>query len=118
MFPSEKERLISLFANQQQWCQEAEAKDKTGEAVRYDDPAAVAWDLTGGMCVLFGWQRALELFPQLDRHIHQNRRGRWWVTDPGIASMGALQDFNDEARTTFEMVTERLRTMPVTDRHL
>jgi len=117
MLPNEKERLLIFFGDHHRWCQEAEARNETGEAVHYDDPSAVAWDITGGMCLLFGWQRALELFPQLDRHVHQGKRSRAWVTDRGIASMAALQDFNDEACTTFEMITERLKTMPVWNGH-
>jgi len=117
MLPNEKERLLTLFADQQRWCQDAEARDKTGEAVHYDDTSAVAWDITGAMCLLFGWQRALELFPQLDRHVHQIKRSRWWITDPGIASMAALQDSNDEACMTFEMMTEWLKSMPAWNGH-
>ena len=117
MLPNEKERLLELFADQQRWCQEAEAKDETGEAVRYADPSAVAWDITGGMCVLFGWDRALKLFSQLDRHVHQTKRRGWWVTDPGVASMVALQSSNDEANTTFEIITGWLKSMPVWNGH-
>lgn len=115
MLPVEKERLLMLFAEPARWCQGAEARDEAGNAVRYDDPSAVAWDITGGLCALFGWQRALELFPQLDRHVHQVGRGRRRDADPGIASMAALQDSNDEAATTFETVTGWLKTMPVWD---
>jgi len=41
MLPDEKHKLLALFADGQRWCQHAEAKDGTGEAVRYDDPADV-----------------------------------------------------------------------------
>lgn len=113
MLPDEKDRLLTLFADQHRWCQDAEAKNTAGEAVRYDDPGAVAWDMTGGMCLLFGWRRACELFCQLDRHIHGVRRNGWRLTAPAITSMTALQDRNDEAGTTFEMIAGWLRTMPV-----
>jgi len=117
MLLGEKERLLALFADRQRWCQHAEARDEVGQIVHYDDPSAVAWDITGGMCLLFGWRRALELFPQLDRHVHRVKRSRWWVTDPGIASMGALQDSNDDTGTTFEMMTGWLKSMPVWNGH-
>lgn len=117
MMQTEKERLLELFADQQQWCKEAEARDAAGRAVHFDDPSAEAWDITGGMCHLFGWNRALELFPQVDRHIHQTRRSRWWITDPGIASMAALQDSNDEAHTSFETIRDWLLSMPVWSEH-
>lgn len=113
MMNEEKERLLAFFSEQHNWCQEAEARDGNGRPVHYDDPAAAAWDITGGMCLLFGWQRALELFPQMDRHIHDEQRSRWWVTDHGIASMAALQDANDDAQTTFETVRGWIEGMPV-----
>jgi hypothetical protein len=117
MLQGEKERLLALFADQRHWCQEAEARDEAGRAVHYDDSSASAWDITGGMCFLFGWHRALELFPQVDRHIHDDKRSRWWVTDHGIASMAALQDSNDDDHTTFEMVRAWLSSMPVWSEH-
>lgn len=117
MLLQEKERLITLFGARNRWCQGAEARDEAGQAVHYDDPGATAWDITGGMCLLFGWQRALELFPQLSRHVHQVKRSHWWINDPGIASMVALQDSNDEKGTTFEMMTGWLQSMPVWNGH-
>ena len=117
MLPSEKDRLLTLFADPERWCQGAEARDQKGKPVRLDDASAVAWDITGAICALFGWQRALELFPQLDRHVHQTKRGGWRSPDPGIASMAALQDSNDEPGTTFETVAGWLKTMPVWSGH-
>jgi len=117
MLPIEKHNLLSLFADKQRWCQEAEARDEAGEAVRYDDPSAVAWDITGGICLLFGWRRALELFSQLDRHLHNVKRDHCWGANPAIASMVAIQNHNDESGTTYEMIIEWLETMPVWDSH-
>lgn len=117
MLPEEKEQLLTLFDDLKRWCQDAEARDATGQAVHYDDPSAVAWDITGGMCLLFGWDRSLELFPQLDRHVHQIKRTSRWRTDPGIVSMSALQDTNDETRTTFATMMGWLRSMPTWNGH-
>ena len=118
MLPIEKQSLLNLFANQQRWCQGAEAKNEASEAVRYDDPSAVAWDITGGLCLLFGWRRALKLFSQLDRHIHHIKRSYSWGEDPGIVSMVAIQNHNDEDGTTYEIIIEWLESMPVWISHL
>jgi hypothetical protein len=117
LLAEEKARLLALFGERDRWCQDSEAGSEMGQPVHYDDPCAVAWDITGGMCLLFGLQRALELFPQFDRHVHQVKRSRWWVTDSGIASMAALQDSNDDTSTTFEMMTGWVTNMPVRNRH-
>jgi hypothetical protein len=114
MLPEEKERLLSLLTDEQRWCQEAEARDASGVAVRYDDDGAVAWDITGAMCRLFGWRRACELFTQLDRHIRGRRPPpRWPLLDAHIRAMAALQDFNDRVDTTFEGVRSQIESMPV-----
>jgi hypothetical protein len=114
MMPEEKEQLLALFNGAHRWCQGIEAHDVRGQAVRYDDVAAVAWDITGALCRLFGWRRACALFTQLERHISSQRgAARWPMRDTEIASMAALQDFNDRADTTFEMVRGQIETMPV-----
>lgn len=113
MLIKEKEKILAFFTDPQRWCRNAEARDETGEAVRYDHPSAVAWDMTGLMCLLFGWRRARELFCQLDRHIHGARRVEWPWADTAITSMVALQERNDENDTTFDMVIKWLQTMPV-----
>jgi hypothetical protein len=117
MLVSEKERLLALFADRRCWCQGAEARDASGDAVHFDDPAAVAWDLTGAVCLLFGWPRALELFHQLDEHIRRVKRNSLPLHNPDIASMASLQDRNDDSDTTFEMVTGWLHSMPVWSDH-
>ena len=113
MLHDEKEKLLELLHAEPRWCKEAEARDRRGCAVRYDDATAVAWDLTGALCLLFGWRRAGELFQQLDRHITGQKRERHIQRNVTIASMAALQDFNDLRRTTYDEVMTRLRTMPV-----
>lgn len=114
MMPDEKTKLLELLAEPAAWCRDAEARDADGEPVTYDSDAAVAWDLTGALCRLFGWRRACVLFPQVDRHVVGKRKGvQWPVTDPGIDAMKSLQDFNDGADTTYEMVRARLEGMPV-----
>ena len=109
---NEKDRLLSMFLLPTSWCKEMEACDSSGESVHYDDPSAVAWDLTGGTCFLFGWDRAQQLFPQLERHLLNSRRNTL-VPNAAIASMVALQEFNDQPETTHSMLLDRIRTMPV-----
>jgi hypothetical protein len=116
MLPEERDQLLALFGDARRWCQEAEARDQSGDPVRYSDAEAVAWDITGGVCRLFGWRRACELFPQLDRHIFGRRLGRpsqWDQPSDSMTAMAALQDYNDQHDTTYQEVFERLKTMPV-----
>lgn len=113
MMPDERERLLALLHDEDRWCQGAEARDHHGDPVRYDDVTAVAWDITGALCFLFGWRRACVLFRQLDRHIFGQQRHGWFEQSPELASMAALQDYNDDDKTTYEMVISRLRTVPV-----
>ena len=114
MMPEEKEQLLALLDHEGRWCRDAEAHDANGDAVRYDDDAAVAWDVTGALCRLFGWRRACVLFEQLDRHISGRRVaiGRH-AGDAEMDAMRALQDFNDRVDMTFDMMRERIETMPV-----
>jgi hypothetical protein len=116
MLEDEKVKLLELLHAERRWCKEAEARDRRGRAVRYDDTTAVAWDLTGAVCLLFGWRRAGELFRQLDRHITGQKRKHRLLRDPTIASMAALQDFNDLRHTTYDEVMTLLRTMSVRPR--
>jgi hypothetical protein len=112
MTPKEHELLLSTFSLPARWCKEAEARDDDGESVSYHDPRAVAWDLTGGVCSLFGWNRAMELFPQLARHMLDHRaecRG----STASIACMVALQEFNDSPDTTHGVLLARLRRVPI-----
>ena len=114
MMAEEKEQLLALFDHQRKWCQDAEAHDADGRAVRCNDDSAVAWDVTGALCRLFGWRRACELFRQLDRHINGKRVAAGWpVRDAEMDSMAALQEFNDGIETTFDLVRNQIETMPV-----
>jgi hypothetical protein len=113
MMPAEREKLLALFGHEQQWCQNAEACDSEGNPVQFDDAAAVAWDITGGLCRLFGWQRARVLFAQLQRHINGRRRSHWYHQSLEIESMLALQDYNDRPDTSFGRILKQLATMPV-----
>ncbi len=114
MMPDEKERLLALLEHERKWCQDAEAHDANGDPVRYDDEAAVAWDITGALCRLFGWQRACVLFGQLDRHLHGKRISLGWPRrNTELDAMAALQEFNDRADTTFPLLRERLEQIPV-----
>ena len=114
MISDEKAQLLALLEHADKWCREAEARDANGHAVCFDDDAAVAWDITGALCRLFGWHRACVLFGQLERHIVGKRRIVGWpVRDIAIDAMKALQDFNDRTETTFEMLRERIEAMPI-----
>jgi len=114
MMPEEKEQLLALLDHERRWCRDAEAHDANSDAVHYDDDAAVAWDVTGALCRLFGWRRACVLFGQLDRHINGRRVAIGWPAgDAEMDAMGALQDFNDRVGMTFDMMRERIETMPV-----
>jgi hypothetical protein len=110
----EKAQLLALLKHQGNWCRDAEAHDAGGEPVHYDDPSAVAWDITGALCRLFGWQRACALFRQFDRHVNGRRKEIGWpVRDAEMHAMGALQDFNDQVGMTFEVLRQRIESMPV-----
>ncbi len=114
MMPKEKEQLLELLDHERRWCRNAEAHDVNSDAVRYDDDAAVAWDVTGALCRLFGWRRACVLFGQLDRHINGRRRTiGWFARDAEMDAMSALQNFNDRVDMTFDVMRERIETMPV-----
>ncbi len=118
MMQHEKDRLLTLLQTPQSWCQNAEARDRRGHAVHFDDPAAVSWDLTGAACLLFGWPRALELFAQLERQLVGCKRiVKRSVgirnNDPQICSMVAVQEFNDCAATTHELILARLQALSV-----
>ena len=112
MLQNEKEKLIALLDDQRRWCQEAEARDDEGNPARYDDENAAAWDIVGGMCHLFGWRRARQLFGQVCRHLVGRPRCQP-SSDPEMAAMASLQDFNDERGTTYELIMARLQEMPV-----
>ncbi len=113
MMADEKDKLLALLDSEIRWCQDAEASDSQGCPVKFNDPAAVAWDITGALCRLFGWQRARVLFGQLEQHISGRKRLHRFNRDPVIESMVALQDYNDRADTTFETILTQLGTMPV-----
>jgi len=114
MMAKEKEQLLALLDRERRWCREAEARDANGEAVHYGDDEAVAWDVTGALCRLFGLQRACVLFGQLDRHINGKRVAVGWPPrDAEMVAMGALQEFNDRFDVTFDVMRVQLETMPV-----
>lgn len=112
MMQHEKDDLLALFENRRKWCQGVEARDRRGSPVCYSDATATAWDMVGGMCCLFGWDRAFSLFLQVGRHFTGAQRCRT-RRNREIAAMVSLQDFNDRPDTTYDVIMERLRTMPV-----
>lgn len=114
MMPDEKEQILALLSQQQRWCTKAEAFDADSNAVAYDDDNAVAWDLTGALCRLFGWHRACTLFVQIDRHIHGKRsKFIWPVPDLEMDAMRALQEYNDNPDVSFDVIRQQLESMPV-----
>ena len=118
MMQHEKDGLITLLSSRERWCRDAEARDRRGQAVHFDDPAAVAWDLTGALCLLFGWARAIQLFPQLERHLTGRNRSSdrprlQLANEPQIISMVAIQEYNDLSDNTYEMMLDRLQTLTV-----
>lgn len=113
MLPDEKNRLLTLFESGRCWCQDAEARDAYGNPVKFHDPLASAWDITGAMCCLFGWRRACTLFGQLERHIYGRRRVHRFRRNAPIESMVTLQVYNDHRVTAFEGILALLETIPV-----
>jgi hypothetical protein len=113
MRTDELNELLELFARADHWCQGAEARTAGGVPVKYSDPDAVAWDLTGALCFLFGWDRACTLFCQVDKHLLKDRALRWRVHDVHIESMLALQEKNDSLGTTHDWLVTQLKSMRV-----
>ena len=112
MLPDEKDKLLALFDSDKRWCQDAEARDEYGSPVKFNDPSATAWDITGAMCCLFGWKRACTLFGQFERHIHKNVRLQGVNRDAAIESMVTLQAYNDRPDTAWEVIRTLVETMP------
>lgn len=113
MTPNEKADLVALLGRHESWCQDAEARDGDGNPVRFDDSEAVAWDVTGAMCHLFGWKRACVLFEQLDRHIQKRPHPVVCDEPVSLRAMAALQDYNDRQDTTSSSVIQAIESMPV-----
>jgi len=112
MMSNEKTQLLSLFSEESRWCKGSEAVDRHGNPVCLSDDAAVAWDIVGGVCHLFGWQRARKLFVQLQRHIF-GRQKPHYNRDQEMAAMAALLDFNDASETSYEQVVATFERLPV-----
>ena len=113
MRADEKNKLLTLFDSDERWCQNAEARDASGSPVKFHDPLATAWDITGAMCYLFGWKRACTLFAQFERRICRRRRLRGVCGGAAVESMVTLQAYNDRPETEFEVILTLLETMPV-----
>ncbi|MGD2108661.1 MAG: hypothetical protein PVI86_04650 [Phycisphaerae bacterium] len=104
--------MLALFDDEQRWCTGCEARDGEGEPVTYNDEAAASWDIVGGLCHLFGWRRACQLFEQVHRHIVGPSAVRFRQNSDMLA-MGALCDYNDASTTTYETLLSTLEAMPV-----
>jgi hypothetical protein len=116
MYIDERDRLVELLASANRWCRGAEARTAGGSPVRYSDPDAAAWDLTGALCRLFGWQRACILFGQIDKHLRRYRSLHWRVHDEHIESMRGLQEMNDDPGTDHQWLIQRLGSIPAFER--
>ena len=112
MTQNEKDKLLTLFERQSQWCQHVEAQDERGRPVHYRDKKAVAWDVVGGMCFLFGWERACALFKEVEGHVSGRQRCRA-ARASEMAAMASLKDFNDKRDTTHNLIMAGLRKVPV-----
>lgn len=112
MQPAEMSKLIGRLSTPDKWCQHAEARDSAGNPVQYNDAAAVAWDLVGGICCTFGWERACGIFNELSDQVGAEAAD---AQKRAIAAMIALQDFNDDPQTTYDMVINRIRAAQTGD---
>lgn len=113
MLQQEKDRLIELFSDEARWCQDVDAADLEGFAVNYDDEKAVRWDLVGGLCHLFGWDRASKMFGTVNRHLTGKRVLMMPNRNEVVLAMSMLVDFNDGEDMTHERLVEGLKTLPV-----
>lgn len=116
MHSNEKDKLLAFFDNSKRWCQNSEARDAQGSPVKYHDPLATAWDITGAMCCLFGWKRASTLFGQFERHCFKRKRLHHFNRDAVIDCMVSLQVYNDRPETAFKLIYALLEAMPVWSR--
>jgi hypothetical protein len=116
MTSQEKDQLLALLLDARHWCQGAEARSADGEAVTYSDPQATAWDVTGAACQLFGWQRACELFIQIDRRLHPRAIGGLAGAGAAIAAMVGLQRWNDDPQRSHPELVAVLEGLPVSKR--
>ncbi len=115
MSASEQDRLKAFFDVAARWCQAAEARDERGEPVAFTDYTAVAWDLPGALCRLFGWSRAAELFPALARHVPRLHQGERAGGAGAIDALVALQNWNDDPTTTHAEITALIHVLPVSE---
>ena len=115
MRQDEKDKLLTLFEKKHQWCKHVEACNERGQPVHYHDKTAVAWDLVGGICFLFGWERACTLFREIEPRVSGLHRCRG-ARDPEMAAMVSLKDFNDKRDTTYNLIMAKLRDVPVQKR--
>ncbi|MCO6435638.1 MAG: hypothetical protein J5J06_00950 [Phycisphaerae bacterium] len=113
MMAEEREQLVRFFDEGRCWCQHAEARNASGDPVQYDDPDATAWDLTGALCRLFGWQRATVLFGQIERHLEPGKHRMHYLRDEIVDPMCVLQQFNDRDETAFADIIEQVQSIPL-----
>ncbi len=116
MSSSEQDRLAGLLDDAQRWSQGAEARDDQGEPVAFSDHTAVAWDLSGALCRLFGWPRAAELFPEVARHVPGQDEHERGGGAGAIDALVALQNWNDDPQTAHADVLALVRRVPVQEK--
>ncbi|HPF38329.1 MAG TPA: hypothetical protein P5081_15915 [Phycisphaerae bacterium] len=113
MTQEERQGLLDLLNDESRWCRDFEARDSNGDPTCFDSDDAVSWDLTGAICRLCGWDRALALFGQFARHINGRRTSVLLSRDNGVGAMGELQVFNDHPETTFDDIRRQIDSMPI-----
>ncbi|MCB9853422.1 MAG: hypothetical protein H6819_10035 [Phycisphaerales bacterium] len=113
MTQDERQALLDLLDEESRWCRDFEARNVNGQSTCFDSDDAVAWDLTGAICRLFGWERACALFGQFDRHINGKHTPVLLSRDNGIGAMVSLQTFNDNPETTYADVRNCIDSMPI-----
>jgi len=94
-------------------CPNAEARDASDGPVKFHDPLATAWDITGASCRLFGWKRASTLSGQFERHLHKRKRHPDFNRDATVESMLTVHACNDAPGTTFNGHLTMLMAIPV-----
>lgn len=113
MTKAEKQKLQTLFGTRARWCQGSEAMDVHGEPVNHDDPDATSWDIVGGLCHAFGWERAQALFPEIHAHFRTGASPGDHVQS-SFDAMRDMSDLNDADGTTYETLAALIDTLPTT----
>ena len=113
MTREERQGLLDRLKNQPRWRRDFEARDSKGDPTCFDSDDAVSRDLTGAICRLRRWDRALALFGQFARQFIGRRASVPLSRDSGVGAMGALQVFNDPPEKTFDNIRRQIDSTPI-----